>query len=92
MFRANQAIASIRKTQPISSYLRAAILQFEFEALIIHLLDKEETPVINILKEGGPQHTNIPAIHLLDNNYWNANSMVLHLNRDYSKQFVPGRY
>lgn len=52
MFRANQVIASIQKTQPISSYLRAPILQFKFEALIIHMLDKEETPVINILEEG----------------------------------------
>lgn len=52
MFRANQATASIQKIQPVSSYLRAPILQFEFEVLIIHLLDKEETTVIKILEEG----------------------------------------
>lgn len=64
MFRANQAIASIQKIHPVSSYLRAAILQFEFEALIIHLLDKEETTVINILEEGwtpAHKHSSSPS-------------------------------
>lgn len=51
MFSTHEAIASIQKIKPISSYLRAPILQLESEALIIHLLDKEET-VINILEEG----------------------------------------
>lgn len=48
MFRANQATASIRKTQTISSYLRGPLLQHKSEALIIRLLDKEEMPVVNI--------------------------------------------
>lgn len=71
MFRANQAVAFTQKTQLISSYFPIEIVGTNHPAA---RQGRVGCLSLTYEKAAGPQHSSLAAAHLLDNNYWNANS------------------